>query len=515
MADYSGGFLFQAGPNFNYLKYLEEKSHFDRLQMSVSSDVKRLVATNEYLAEKNIRAAHQATSDIIASIYLQTKEISSKLDAGFDLLSVEISQVRKSVESLSSICETGFSEISLELSHMNEAINQLIRIAKSPDQTWAFEQFEISRDSFRRRLFSDALEYINRAISGYGDRPGYKLEHRFHYLRGLIHLGNEKNFDPNIVDLVTAVEDFQASARYADHVDDKAVARGFQMAGWASYCKGDFSASENFLSKSLSYYEEDLHSNFLMAKTLLRIGDTKRAKPFFAYAMYGDINYALRAGADPDFLDHKHVLEGWIEEYRADLISDCNELFADIDLAALRSKWPILISRNFESDQSKLEELEKNLGEVDQAPLSRLLDLVKSIKSLKMSIAASISSAQLSLQARAKNLADSKVEKKKNDSALGVGSGFIAAVVTFLFCMALATPDIISGGLIGGSFEFVMAAIVSAIISLIAALVVTPLMAFISSVIHEGSHAKEVASHKKKTSIERDDVVEDLNRLSD
>lgn len=514
MADYSGGLFYQTGPNFNYLKYLEEKSHFDRLQMSVSSDVRSLVASNEYLADQNIKAVHQASEEITGAIGQQTEQLGAKLDAGFDKLSFDIGEVRQSVDRLATICETGFSEISLQIGQLNEGIHQLIEIAKNKDQTWAFEQFEIARDTFRRRLFGESLDYIDRAISGHGHRPGYKLEHRFHYLRGLIHLGNEQNFDPEIVDPVAAIEDFKASARYAEHVDNEGVARALQMAGWASYCAGDLTQSEKFLREALRYSEDNLHTNFLLGKTLLRQGQTGEAKPFFVKAMHGDIHYALRAGADPDYLRHKDTLESWIEEYRQNLIGECNLVCADLNLSDLRRKWPILVKHGLEPGASKIDELEKQIAEVGHAPLSRLLVLTSSLKSLKDGCVSALSSAKDRLNSKAASLANSKIANTTGEgtnSAIGVGSGFIAAVATFVISMAVFLSEASSE--VDMFFALTLGVVIAGIFAVIAAVVATPIMAILSAIFHSVSHAQKSAVHRSQSMSEREKILADLHKL--
>ena len=54
------------------------------------------------------------------------------------------------------------------------------------------EQYTVAGDAFERGFSEEALDYVNRAIDGYGEKSGFKLESRFYILRGLIRLGGSK-----------------------------------------------------------------------------------------------------------------------------------------------------------------------------------------------------------------------------------------------------------------------------------------------------------------------------------
>lgn len=90
----------------------------------------------------------------------------------------------------------------------------LIKLAKTPVQTVAFNHFEIARDAFRQNLLQEALEELQKAISGDHTSPGYKLEWRFHQMVGIIRLGFA-DADLAVIDLMQAEQAFLHAARYA------------------------------------------------------------------------------------------------------------------------------------------------------------------------------------------------------------------------------------------------------------------------------------------------------------
>ncbi|MEZ5693864.1 MAG: hypothetical protein R3D99_08490 [Altererythrobacter sp.] len=490
------------------------------MQMSVSSDICKLIASNEYLSKQNIKAIHIGNAAVVESIGRsidqQTDQLAAKLDAGFDRLSFDINEVRQSVDRLATVCDTGFSQISYQLDRLDKGISEIIALIKSPEQNWAYEQYEIAQNCCDRGFYSDALAYVDRAISGDGNHYGHKFEYRFHFLRGLIRLGNARNFDRRIVDPAIAVKDFEASARYAEGVDQKGHGLGLQMAGWASYCAGNALEAENFLQKSLRVAQNDMETNYLMAKVQLFLGSKESAEKYFKRAIHGDLMLGLRAGADPDFLDHKDLVESWIQDYRNILIAGCRQHYAGVDLASMRSKWPILVKYAIESSGSKIETLEAKIGQVPSAPLSSLLELKSDIKPLVAACVDSIAAGKRNLQAKAASLEASHVRRTKEkgtNTLFGFGGGFLVAVLTFLISMVLFWPEIYSEGPFFGTILFVFGLLVAGFFAIIAALVSTPIIAIISAAFHELSHNQKEYAHRSKVMGERQEVIADLAKL--
>jgi hypothetical protein len=169
---YASNYFYRFSKDFDYRSYLETKSHFDRVQMSGDSGIRRILASDAELARSQI--------DSINGVGPKIDEIGLKIETGFEEVSVSIDAVKESIDDLRSICEYGFGEITLGLNNIDRSLSQLIEIARTPDQTWALEQFSIAQTAFQRNLFAEALDYLNRAIDGHGTNAGYTLEHRFH-----------------------------------------------------------------------------------------------------------------------------------------------------------------------------------------------------------------------------------------------------------------------------------------------------------------------------------------------
>ena len=201
-----------------------------------------------------------------------------------------------------------------EMSRMNDTLDELLKVAKTPDQTWAFEQFSIAQDAFHRNLIDESYEYINKAITGDNNNAGYRLEHRFYTLRGLIHLGNYKNCTDKYFDIPQAIEEFLLASKYSSGVDKKASSRNYGLAGYACYCIGNFEDAKKYLRQSITLNPNDGLSKYDLAKVHFHEEDTVNGKIHFKGCLLVDHMYGIRAASDPDLLKNKSYIEDVIQE---------------------------------------------------------------------------------------------------------------------------------------------------------------------------------------------------------
>jgi len=264
-----------------------------QLRYELSSSNRKLIATYEELQREHMEV---------------TRSISAAVSSGFEQLSFDMQAISSGIAELTSLFEWGFSELLAGVGHMNDSLKELVKIAKTPAQTWAYEQFEIARDAFPQGLYEEALEYVHRAIEGYGGNTGYKLEYRFHFLLGMIRLGSFQNNSPSIVDLGEAEKAFHAAAKYARHDQPKEAGRSFLAAGWAAYCQGKISEAEKLTEQAISLYPELGEAYFQLAKILMHRGDPENALLPLRKAVELDRNYTIKASSDEDCRPYdKHV----------------------------------------------------------------------------------------------------------------------------------------------------------------------------------------------------------------
>ena len=397
--------------DFDYRKYLETKSHFDRIEIRVDSGIRKLISSNEDLARSHIQ---------------EVRSVGQKIEVGFDRLSISIDAVKSSIDDLRSVCELGFGEIALGLTNIDRSIRELIRVAQTPDQTWALEQYSIAQDAFRRNLFEEAFDYIGRAIDGHGTRSGYRLEHRFYMMRGLIRLGNYKNFDVDIIDLQAAERDFSSAAKYAQHDNSVDCARSYGLAGWASYCNGALERAEEYLRKSVSISSQDGQSAFDLSKVLLNRGKEKEALLYFRKAIEHDFLYGIRAGGDPDFLRYKAGVEAVIGEYRSGLIGDLNNTVQEYRQLNVSDKMTVLAKYNVDlaSEKTYLDKVESARQSM---PIADLLDCKKKAPERLGEMQRKVRDLSAALQNNAKHL-----RAWKGEISFESGGPFLVGFVSFV-----------------------------------------------------------------------------------
>lgn len=299
------------GSKMSYEDYLTAKSFAkdftsatsragDRVAMEVSRQSREIIASNEALARENIHAI---------------ESMSSNIDAGFESLSYGLGEIRNGIHELNSTFHWGFSQMLAGIDRMNDSFSTLIKIAKTPSQSAAYEHFEIARDAFHRCLFAECMESLNKAINGDQASSGYKLEWRFHQLKGTLQIGFA-GCDTSLISPPEAEQTFLATARYAGTEYPEQAAQAFLTAGWAAYCQGK-------MKESLFHTEQAIFINpklgealFQSAKVRMALGDVDTALPILAKAIEIDRFYSLKAAGDGDFQKYVNKLIDFLEKLR-------------------------------------------------------------------------------------------------------------------------------------------------------------------------------------------------------
>ncbi|MBV6505696.1 MAG: hypothetical protein ILNGONEN_01260 [Syntrophorhabdaceae bacterium] len=309
--------------SLSWSDYLQAKSFVDdistssreagrRVSMEISRQTREVIASNESLAREKIQMMEANTDRITSGL----ADIDSTLNAGFDRLSYHLQDISSGISELNASFHWGFSQLIAGIGHMNDALSELIKIAKTPVQTVAFNHFEIARDAFRKGLLQESLEELDKAIQGDHTSPGYKLEWRFHNLVGVIRLGDIEHHERALMDLTKAEESFLLAARYAktDYPDD--AARAFLSAGWAAYCQGKMKEALAHTEQALLLHPELGEALFQAAKVRMALGEVDKALPALGKAIDLDRFYALKAAGDGDFQKHDDRLREFLEAIR-------------------------------------------------------------------------------------------------------------------------------------------------------------------------------------------------------
>lgn len=292
-----------------YKDYLQAKSFEKSLYGQISKQTREIIASNEQLGREHISATRSLESTVSKGF--------DQLAEGFDQLAEGMEQVRQELSQIDATLHWGFSATLTALGRINDSLQDLIQISKTPAQTWAYEQFEIAREAYRKNLYADALEHLDRAINGYGSNSGYKLEYRFHYLSGTIRLGSPDK-PQDFVDLAGAEQALVNGAKYAQMDQPREAARAYLGAGWAAYCQGKFPGSIEHTKQSISLFPELAQAHFQMAKVFMHLDQPDQALPSLRRSIEINKNYAIEAGTDGDLQRHSSHVNALLSQLHAE-----------------------------------------------------------------------------------------------------------------------------------------------------------------------------------------------------
>ncbi len=312
------------GTSLSHADYLQVKSFVSdvksstrdaakKVTMDISRQTRDVIASNESLHREHIELLTASTDRTVGALNDGFERISYSMDAGFDRLSDGISE-------LNATFHWGFGAVLASIGHINDMLSELVKIAKTPVQTAAFNHFEIARNAFHQGRYRESLEELDRAISGDHTSAGYKREWRFHQLKGILQLGFA-DCDTSLYDLAKAEESFLTAARYGktDYPHDAGLA--FLSAGWAAYCQGKMKEALAHTKKAKILHPAMGEGFFQASKIQMALGDVESALPMLAKAIDRDSFYALKAAGDGDFQPYNEKLRGFVEALRKEKYS--------------------------------------------------------------------------------------------------------------------------------------------------------------------------------------------------
>ena len=364
------------GSHLSHADYLQAKSFVSdmksatreagrKVSMDISCQTRDIIASNESLHREHIEMLNASTDRTVGALNDGFERLSYSMDAGFDQISSGISE-------LNATFHWGFGAILASIGHMNDTLSELVKIAKTPVQTVAFNHFEIARDAFRQGLYRESLEELDKAISGDHTSAGYKLEWRFHQMKGTLQLGFA-DCDMSLYDLPKAEESFLAAARYGKTDYPHDAGRAFLSAGWAAYCQGKMKAALAHTEQAMTLHPEMGEVLFQASKVQMALGDVESALPMLAKAIDIDRFYALKAAGDGDFQLHDAQLRSFLEALRKEKYRQC----------VPKVKEALERIKGFELAPGTENRLQVFLDEGANWPIMDMLEVVQNLDSFK------------------------------------------------------------------------------------------------------------------------------------
>jgi len=156
-----------------YSDYLR-RNESDLVRGEIAESTRKILGSNQDLLKIG-KAIVLSQTNTVGAVSQGLEFAATKVAEGLNRVSTQLRDIQATFE-------WGFSEMLFALSEVSESLDALVLIAKTPSQTWAYEQFDMGRDAYRKCLMEEAIEHIERAINGHGDHTGYKLEYRFHWV---------------------------------------------------------------------------------------------------------------------------------------------------------------------------------------------------------------------------------------------------------------------------------------------------------------------------------------------
>ena len=216
-------------------------------------------------------------------------------------------------------------DILASMGGMQVSMEELMAEARSQAQAEAVRQFQVAREAFSDRRFSESLEALGRALDiGPSLQVAGRLAWRVHLLRALVLLGSDDNADPGLVNPAEAEQSFLLAARFARKDYRLDAARALLGAGWAAYVK-DTGAIERRLANALAYTGEALdldgdlsEAQFQSAKFRMALGEVDPALRGLRWLPVSGAILLLKAAADGDFRRHAGRFDSFVDGLRGE-----------------------------------------------------------------------------------------------------------------------------------------------------------------------------------------------------
>lgn len=210
-----------------------------------------------------------------------------------------------------------FCQIMTRIGRMNDGLSDLQKKSKTAAEFAAYEQYEIARYAFQREFYAEAMESLNRALSGDQTSPGFKLEWRFHQMKGILQLGFV-GAETTLMDIPSAEKSFLLATRYAKAEFPHEAAYASLCAGWAAYCQGRPNDALE-MALAAAKLNPDLGEAYLLAaKMHAAMDDIDDAFPLLNKAVSLNGFFVFKAAADGNFMKYDDRLRLYFEGLRHD-----------------------------------------------------------------------------------------------------------------------------------------------------------------------------------------------------
>lgn len=219
-------------------------------------------------------------------------------------------------------------EVLASMGGMLVPVEELMAEARSQAQSEAVQLFQVAREAFLERRFTESLEALGRALdTGPSLNVAGRLVWRIHLLRALVLLGSDHNTDPQLINPAEAEQSFLMAARHARSEYRLDAARALLGAGWAAYVQenGDLDrrmrAAVTYTDEARDLDDDLAEAQFQSAKFRMARGEVDPALHALRWLPLSGRVLLLKAAADGDFQRHAVKLEAFLSALREEQLA--------------------------------------------------------------------------------------------------------------------------------------------------------------------------------------------------
>jgi len=304
----------------SYIDYLKAQSFIDindagrpKILINIPAQLRALVSNQEVFEATNI--------DYI--------ELPDK-DKPFDRLSYPVRNMLSARGDINALFHNAYSKylIQIDVTQLNS--EEISRLFKLKTDLNPLGHTALAKIAFIDGEYIKARDEAEKAIQEYEKLPKLTPDWGLYFILGIIYLGFV-DCDFSLVDLEKSEQTFLKATQLLQAENSFECARAFLAAGWSAYCRGDFTAAEELVNKSIALKGNLAEARFILAKIMFAANEIDNAFVFLGRAIESDPFYVFKAAGETDFQQHEDKLINLFVSLRSKYILFLQSLQSEFD----------------------------------------------------------------------------------------------------------------------------------------------------------------------------------------
>lgn len=465
---YTPSTFYEFREDFGYQSYLEEKSHFDTVNVRIDDQTSAILAGNKSVTQAlssttdSVNSRLDSLGERLNSIDTGLMTINETLEDGFHDLKIGLNKIDSGIDNLNRNVIRGFENLFMLQSVANDRLGSLIDLLAGPDRTWANEKLRTARKQNRLGNYEEALHFAQIAIDGDKNNSGVFVEPVYHYFIGMVRSG-ETGARGDLIELETAKNAFISGARYSGTEDIALFTECLWRASWCAYCQGNFAEARRLVDRALEDDAAALKAEeplLLSARYAVEEDDLAKTRKQLTRVFEQTPALVVRVSADEGFFPARRLIALAAEDARKALVSKLKTRVAGLDLEGLKDfnehAKPTWKLNTMSADaltptiyDDALDLTQTFDGITDTLPLIDARQLFDALPMLIGSLAHTTDAIDMTLR-RHVEMIEQHIENKPDYEATAEGAN-----VTPSFHFAAVPALTVIGGVIGGPYAVI------------------------------------------------------------